>query len=231
MQLIPVLDLKGGQVVRAVQGERQAYRPWNSDLARSADPLHVVARMLEIAPFRTLYVADLDAITGSGQHDTEIRALRARFPALTLWVDSGETGPAALAARLSAGLGVPVVGTESLSGLDAARAALAAPGVILSLDRDARGLRGPKALHAMPELWPEEVIVMTLARVGSGEGPDMEALDAATALRRSGRFYAAGGVRDAADLDALARRGIAGALVASALHDGRIGPEAARRYA
>jgi phosphoribosylformimino-5-aminoimidazole carboxamide ribotide isomerase len=231
MQLIPVLDLKGGQVVRAVQGERQAYRPWKSDLARSADPLTVVSRLLEIAPFRTLYVADIDAITGSGHHDTEIRALRARFPALTLWVDAGETAPAALAARLSAGLGTPVVGTESLSGLDAARAALAAPGVILSLDRDARGVRGPPQVHAAPELWPEEVIVMALARVGSGAGPDIAALDTVQAMKPAARIYAAGGVRGEADLDALARSGIAGALVASALHDGRIGREAARRYA
>jgi phosphoribosylformimino-5-aminoimidazole carboxamide ribotide isomerase len=36
------------------------------------------------------------------------------------------------------------------------------------------------------------------------------------------RIYAAGGVRDAADLAALARAGIAGALVATALHDGRL---------
>jgi phosphoribosylformimino-5-aminoimidazole carboxamide ribotide isomerase len=64
---------------------------------------------------------------------------------------------------------------------------------------------------------------MTLARVGSGAGPDLERL---AALRKAGgdrAIYAAGGVRDAADLAALDRAGIAGALVATALHDGRIG--------
>ena len=36
------------------------------------------------------------------------------------------------------------------------------------------------------------------------------------------RIYAAGGVRDVADLAALARASIAGALIATALHDGRV---------
>ena len=63
---------------------------------------------------------------------------------------------------------------------------------------------------------------MTLARVGSGAGPDMGRL---AALRRAApdrRLYAAGGVRDLADVQALARADIAGALVASALHDERL---------
>jgi uncharacterized protein related to proFAR isomerase len=43
------------------------------------------------------------------------------------------------------------------------------------------------------------------------------------------RIFAAGGVRDAADLDLLKRAGIAGALIASCLHDGRLrGSEIAR---
>lgn len=63
---------------------------------------------------------------------------------------------------------------------------------------------------------------MTLARVGAFAGPDL-ALLSAVARRAPGReIYAAGGLRDARDLEALARIGVAGALVASALHDGRL---------
>ncbi len=62
---------------------------------------------------------------------------------------------------------------------------------------------------------------MTLGRVGADAGPDFERL--AAVRRASGAaLYAAGGVRGADDLAALARAGIAGALVASALHDGRL---------
>jgi phosphoribosylformimino-5-aminoimidazole carboxamide ribotide isomerase len=63
---------------------------------------------------------------------------------------------------------------------------------------------------------------MTLARVGSGSGPDMDRLRSINAKAPDRRVYAAGGVRDAADLVALRRAGIAGALVASSLHNGKL---------
>ena len=63
---------------------------------------------------------------------------------------------------------------------------------------------------------------MTLARVGSGMGPDWGRLEAIKNAGRGRRVYAAGGVRDADDLSALAERGIAGALVASCLHNGTL---------
>jgi phosphoribosylformimino-5-aminoimidazole carboxamide ribotide isomerase len=66
------------------------------------------------------------------------------------------------------------------------------------------------------------VIVMTLARVGSGAGPDLDRLCTVRDAEPGRRIYAAGGIRDAADLLALKRAGIAGALVASCLHDGRL---------
>jgi phosphoribosylformimino-5-aminoimidazole carboxamide ribotide isomerase len=63
---------------------------------------------------------------------------------------------------------------------------------------------------------------MTLARVGSGAGPDLERLAAVAAGAPGRLIYAAGGIRDAADLATLKRLGVAGALVATSLHDGRL---------
>ena len=63
---------------------------------------------------------------------------------------------------------------------------------------------------------------MTLGRVGSGAGPDLDRLAAIRARAGARRLYAAGGVRDKADLAALKDAGAAGVLVASALHDGKI---------
>ena len=59
---IPVIDLKGGVVVRARHGDRASYRPIETPLSRTSEPLDVVAGLLSLHPFRTLYVADLDAI-------------------------------------------------------------------------------------------------------------------------------------------------------------------------
>ncbi len=63
---------------------------------------------------------------------------------------------------------------------------------------------------------------MTLARVGAADGPDLDALRAIQAKAPAARVHAAGGVRGPDDLHALRRAGIAGALVASALHDGTL---------
>lgn len=234
MQLIPVIDLKGGCVVHARRGQRDAYRPIRSPLSPTSAPADVVGGLMALAAFRTLYIADLDAIAGTGSHDVEIAALAAAWPQVAFWVDAGEADPARVRRRASAGPGTSIVGTEAMVDAATGAQALETGGVILSLDHDAAGPLGPAAIHGDATLWPQTVIVMTLARVGSGEGPDLAALDAvaarARAVGRAPALIAAGGVRGAADLDALARGGIAGALVATALHDGRIPPEEARRW-
>jgi phosphoribosylformimino-5-aminoimidazole carboxamide ribotide isomerase len=72
------------------------------------------------------------------------------------------------------------------------------------------------------DFWPSKVIVMTLARVGSATGPDIDRLTGIKALAADKRIFAAGGVRNADDLAALAQAGIAGALVATSLHTGAL---------
>lgn len=217
-----MIDLMGGLVVHARRGARDAYRPIETPLCAGADPLDVADGLLALGGFRRLYVADLDAIAGKGGHDAVLGRLAARHPALGLWVDAGEAKPEALARRASEGPGRPVVGSESLSSLEEARAALAAGGGPLSLDYGPEGPRGPAELHANADLWPDEVIVMTLARVGAGQGPDYERLAGIIARAGGRRVHAAGGVRDAGDLHRLAEMGVAGVLLASALHDGRL---------
>jgi phosphoribosylformimino-5-aminoimidazole carboxamide ribotide isomerase len=71
-------------------------------------------------------------------------------------------------------------------------------------------------------IWPTNVIVMTLARVGSASGPDMNWLTTIKSRAANRQVYAAGGVRDANDLASLAAAGIAGALVATSLHNGKL---------
>jgi len=95
--------------------------------------------------------------------------------------------------------------------------------IILSLDFRADAFIGPRLLLDTPEIWPRRIIVMTLARVGSGAGPDLARIAAVRTLAGPRKLYAAGGIRGAADLAALARAGVAGALVASCLHDGTLG--------
>lgn len=231
MQLIPVIDLLRGEVVHARGGNRAAYRPLASALGGGSDPFAVVHALLALHPFRTLYVADLDAIERRGDNRAIVRALRRDFPQLELWVDAGCAGAAdAVAARIDDRVR-PVVGSETLASVDALREAVrAVPELVLSLDFRGDALLGPATLLADPGLWPERVIAMTLARVGADAGPDLERLQRLRALAPACRLYAAGGVRGPADLEDLAAQGTAGVLLATALHAGRLPRETLARY-
>ena len=229
MQLIPVIDLMAGQVVRGVRGERSAYRPIRSSLCESSAPLDLAPRLLERAASATLYIADLDALMAGELQFDILAALLDHLPTVHIWLDGGFRDAAAIDA-LSQRLGTradrvtPIVASESLADADTARRCLEAHRAhcILSLDRRQGSLLDAAGCHAHPEWWPERVIVMTLDRVGADAGPDLEALRALQALRPDVRLIGAGGIRDAADLQRAASSGAQGWLVASALHDGRV---------
>ncbi len=229
MQVIPVLDLMGGVVVRARRGDRASYRPIETPLAEGAAPAAVAKGLLAVHPFPVVYLADLDGIM-QGRPDAEaVDAIAAALPGTTLWVDNGladqDAAAAFLAPRPSVRL---VVGSETQRDPELARRLGAR--AVLSLDFRGDTYVGPAALIESPDHWPADVIVMTLARVGAGEGPDVDRLRAIKARAgASRRVYAAGGVRDEADLLALKAAGIAGALVATALHDGSLAAPALRR--
>ncbi|MGH8631451.1 MAG: HisA/HisF-related TIM barrel protein [Burkholderiales bacterium] len=225
MKIIPVIDLMHGQVVHAREGRREEYRSLRSKLCKGAGPEAVVGGLLGLHPFRVLYVADLDAIRREGDHLGSLRRLRRRFPDLELWVDSGISGEDALADWMREGVGRPVIGSESLADPDMLRLARErCRETVLSLDFAGEEFKGPGPLLTDPRrYWPGHVLAMNLWRVGSDAGPDVGLIAKLCALAPDRAVYAAGGVRSRGDLQAVAAAGAAGALIASAFHDGRLG--------
>ena len=237
MQIIPVIDLlndplKGCRVVHAKRGQRQHYQAIQSQLTGSSAPLDIVAVLLELYPFQTLYIADLNAICGAGNNDATIEAISQANPALTLWLDCG-IGQTNARALHTGGAIRSVVGSENIANLQDYRAISDACHCqhVLSLDYSATGdlntgAMGISELHNSARFWPDDTICMTLNAVGSAEGPDMQRLNEIlhmnNARKTPSRIYAAGGVRHVDDLMALASMRITGALLATALHDGSI---------
>jgi len=222
LEVIPVIDLMDGTVVRARMGRRDQYRPIDTPLSPTSDPVDVVRGLLTLHPFATIYVADLDGIQGGRDDRAVLRRLTDAFPQVSLWVDNGIADGVRAADWLAAGLGHLVIGSETQEDAALVRRLASDPRVALSLDFRGQSFLGPPELLSDPMCWPRTVIVMTLALVGSGAGPDLERLLAIRELAADRMIYAAGGVRDRADLAALARASVAGALVASCLHDSRV---------
>ena len=119
LQVIPVLDLLDGHVVRGIKGERSAYRPIVSQLAPGSEP-RVLARALlqrcaSTARPAPLYVADLDAIQGRAPQSAVLAELLAELPEVALWLDAGFADLQA-ARSVRAGLGASGVRTRAVFG-------------------------------------------------------------------------------------------------------------------
>ncbi len=76
-------------------------------------------------------------------------------------------------------------------------------------------------LQDFKEMGVSQVIVLDLVRVGSGEGVNVDFLKKVIA-EVGVDVYVGGGVRDINDLVELKNLGVSGALVATALHTGKI---------
>lgn len=220
MQIIPVIDLKNGVVVYAQRGDRANYQPihFHSILTGGSDIATVMAGFLSVYPFKTFYIADLNAITGTSCHESIIEGLLETYPHIEFWIDNGSQLSQIRSDRPNQQY---VIGTESQQ----SPAYQSDQPFILSLDYKNQRPAGRPSWFEQSQFWPDKVILMTLSRVGSNDGPDLEKLSAYRRKHPGKQFIAAGGIRHAGDLENLKKHGIHAALVATALHAGTLGSE------
>ena len=217
--------------MHARRGQRAGYTPLRSPLVAGCEPVAVAGALCAACRTRSLYAADLDALAGASPNEEMLARLSSIADP---WVDAGATTAERAAALQRAGVARNVVGTESIGPDELAGLTAADPGppLVLSVDLRAGRLispdpelagRGPTAAAPLARtLDVRELLVIDLARVGSGLGPPLDAVAELADALPGVAIYAGGGVRDDADLRALESAGAAGALVATALHEGRL---------
>jgi phosphoribosylformimino-5-aminoimidazole carboxamide ribotide isomerase len=232
VKIIPVIDVLGGRVVHAIRGRRKEYQPLKSILCASTDPVDVAAALKALG-FSELYVADLDAIT-RGQANFSIFKNIADKTGLELMVDAGIDTLKKAESVLESHVSKVIIGTETLPSASLVAEAIGLFGsekIMVSLDLmgdrvisgfELGALKDPVALlREFQEAGVSQVIVLDLARVGSGEGVNVPFLR--EVLRNiKANVYVGGGVRDVKDLVELKGVGVFGVLVATALHSGKI---------
>lgn len=247
MQVVPAIDLQGGNVVRAVGGSRDSYHPVDSQLLEGADPVDVGKAFSERFGFRQLYVADLDAIGGSDPAwDTYIGLAEC---GLSLWIDAGLSDKDRIERMVEfaddhAEVTGVVFGLESLPDIETMSHGLHLAGVerfIFSLDiKNGRpmttsehwnGKIAPNVAKAVIKAGARKIILIDVATVGMHGGCGTERLcHTLHSKYPEVEFYAGGGVRGAGDLESLARHGCSAALISSALHDGWLKQEDLQAY-
>jgi len=210
LKVIPVIDVLNGKVVHAVRGRRSEYRPLQSVLCESVDPLKV-AQTFKTLGFIELYVADLDAIIECSMNFQALKRI-VDETGLKLMVDAGITAVERARSLLENGVSKLVIGTETLQNKNFVGEAVRVFGsdrVIVSLDlKDDKVLVRPGfggsvdpilLLSEFGDMGVSQVIVLDLTRVGSGEGVNVDFLK--KVLRNFNMdVYVGGGVGNMADL-------------------------------
>ncbi len=246
MEIIPVLDVTMGVAVHAQGRERADFAPVKSVLApdQPGDPLALARAYRDVLGAQACYVADLDAIQGGPIQRGLIRDLAEFQTGFTgeLMVDAAAGDPDGALEVLSAGASDAVVGLETLRSfgdLAGVVEIVGASRVVFSLDlqlgspilhplmEDAAGAV-PDAMSLAAQAAAAGVgaiLVLDLGRVGSGTGVDLGLLEALRRRHPAVRLFAGGGVLTRKDLERMEDAGCDGALVASAIHAGRITAE------
>jgi phosphoribosylformimino-5-aminoimidazole carboxamide ribotide isomerase len=234
MQIIPVIDLLDGVVVRGVAGRRSEYRPIESRIVAGSDPIDVARAFREKLGLSQIYVADLDGILHARPHCELYRELSQE--GFSLLVDAGVRALNDAAAVFTAGARATIAALETLPGPGHLRALCSEFGperMIFSLDltngrpmvaSDQWQSSDPLEIGSMAaRAGIERMIVLDLSHVGVGSGVGTGELCRSLRQRHPKlRIITGGGVRDCDDLRALEPLGLEGVLVASALHNGAI---------
>jgi len=245
--------LLGGLAVHARAGARDRYAPVQNAAGWPIDPGN--ARTLaeiytDVLGISQIYAADLDGILHRRPQDDMTRGLASL--SAPLWLDAGIRSVDDARRAIALGVSRVIVGLETLPSFDLLSDICAAVGgdrVAFSLDlHDGQPLitsgapgddaaRGDNAARVGDAQTPEEiaalaaisgantVIVIDLARVGTGRGIDVGLLSRIRSAVPGPSLIAGGGVRGWDDLVLVARTGCDAALVATALHTGAISAE------
>jgi phosphoribosylformimino-5-aminoimidazole carboxamide ribotide isomerase len=236
VEVIPAIDLRGGNLVRLEQGD------YARETVYEAKPERAAERFMRQGASR-IHVVDLDgAREGETRNEPAIRAILEAVGCVPIQLGGGIRSIQRIEQLLEWGVDRVILGTLALEQPELLRAAAGRfPGRVL-LGLDARdGRVATRGWLETGELSAEEllerfagtplggVIYTDIRRDGTLSGPNLEAtvrLARSTALA----VIASGGISSEGDLVELAETGvIAGAIVGRSLYTGAVDLESALR--
>ncbi len=222
------MDVLDGRAVRLEQGD---YGRVNLE---GGDPLELVAAAARRSP-PFVHVIALDAARDGGAPLDLARNVVAAAAPVPVQLGGGVRSVADAVALAEAGVARVLVGSAAFGPIPLADFVAALGNrVVVAVDvaegtvRTAgwladSGLSAEDALARCTEAGVERVLCTAIARDGTASGPDLDLIRRARAAF-AGEILAAGGVRDQADIEALAEAGADGAVVGRAWLEGTLEP-------
>lgn len=244
MRLIPVIDLLDDHAVHAIKGTREHYRPVQSVLCDTSDPLALAAAFRDQLRLNEIYIADLNAIQGFSRmrHQSLIGDL-CRIEGMRIILDAGISNVEKAQAWLDQGVHKVVIGSETLGALDDAQSISARiephrlvfsldfkNGQILSRCHLLATMTPMEALCQLQRTGWQEVILLDLNRVGNREGVDAVLAAEAHKCFPDLNLLLGGGIAKPQELVELESIGVAGILMATAFHSGAINAQHIARF-
>ncbi|MEM2793683.1 MAG: HisA/HisF-related TIM barrel protein, partial [Candidatus Methanomethylicia archaeon] len=113
MIIIPVMDVMNGIVVHGVSGLRSQYKPLESRICSSNNPIDVADAIRRLG-FSRLYIADLDAIMGGEASLDLYMKIKSRL-GFKLLIDAGINSENKLRRLIDSSIDIAVIGTETLT--------------------------------------------------------------------------------------------------------------------
>ena len=234
MLVIPAIDLRAGRCVRLREGDFATQTSYDVEPAELAGRYHSLGA-------RWLHVVDLDGARHGVPVNLSVIESLARHPAMRLQVGGGVRGTATIERLLSAGVARVVIGSAAVQRPAEVATWISAFGperICVAFDVRS-GTAGEPQVHTHGwtvnsgiSLWNalaiygagplKHVLCTDISRDGTRRGPNLALYRAAVTKHPDLDWQASGGVRDALDLAALARVGIAAAVSGTALLEDRI---------
>jgi phosphoribosylformimino-5-aminoimidazole carboxamide ribotide isomerase len=217
--IIPAVDVLDGRAVRLVQGD---YDRVDVD---AGDPVELVRVAASYRP-PFVHVVALGAARDGGVPVELARAVVAAARPVPVQLGGGVRSVEDVAALRAAGVERVMIGTAAFGDVplrdfgDVVVAVDVAAGVVRTRGwRESSGLTTREALERCTAAGVTKVLCTAVARDGTRSGPDLELLREARE-QFDGELLAAGGVRDAKDVQALLALGVDGVVVGRAWLDG-----------
>ena len=225
LELLPAVDVAGGQAVRLVQGAAGSETHYGEPLA--------AALAWQRAGAQWIHLVDLDAAFGRGSNRELLAEVVGKLD-VAVELSGGIRADESLAAALATGCRRVNVGTAALEDPAWVRQAIARYGDRIAVGLDVRGTTlsargwtqdGGELFDVLARLDADgcaRYVVTDVRRDGTLTGPNLELLRSVCAATDK-PVVASGGVSSLADLRALAELvplGVEGAIVGKALYAG-----------
>lgn len=226
LELLPAVDIKGGQAVQLVQGVDGSEK-------RFGDPVEAALRWQE-AGAEWIHLVDLDAAFGHG-HNRELQARIVGALDIQVEMSGGIRDDESLRAAMATGCRRVNIGTAALEKPEWCAQAIAEYGDRVAVGLDVRGRtlaargwtrEGGDLYEVLARLDAEgcaRYVVTDVNKDGMLQGPNLQLLrDVCAATDKP--VVASGGVTTLADIEALmglVPEGVEGAIAGTALYEGR----------